>query len=324
MDDITMQSTRTSATGLFSDKQERVTDNPNNAYLVQDTDTHLAKPRNWRHPGMIIAADYQGNITGLENIKASSSAAPRAAHFRWITDQIRKISSGNVEVMYDVDLREESHAYINGEAFTHATEHNWINRGKSEKAALETENKWIREISKEILLDNVLTPDQHKNSQFSNGSSIIVNAVQSEKQVAESAGFQYIRFFISDHMAPQPHVVDQIVSFVKSLPDNAWLHLHCRGGEGRSTALLLMIDMLKNANSVSFDEIIQRHASIPPHYYFPQLTRRCKELTVYYRERLAFIQSFYDYAKELLSGHDISWSTWESRQQSVNAATCQP
>lgn len=323
MDDKTMRSTSTAALGIFSDKQERVTDNPNIIFVVQDTDTHLTTPRNWRHPGMIISANYQGDTTGLEKIRASSSAAPSAEHFHWIARQIKDITSDSVEVMYDVDLREECHAYINGEAFTHATEHNWVNRDKSEEAALETENNWIQSISEKLLLENVLTPDQHKSLALSDGATIRINSVTNEKQAAESAGFKYVRFFISDHMAPRPQVVDQIVNFVKNLPDNYWLHLHCRGGEGRSTALLLMLDMLKNAATVSFDEIIQRHASIPPYYYFPQMTRRCKELTVYYQERYAFIQSFYQFAQALSQQHDLTWTEWENARLPANMPKCQ-
>ena len=37
-----------------------------------------------------------------------------------------------------------------------------------------------------------------------------------------------------------------------------WIHFHCRGGAGRTSQALLLIDILKNKNSYTFKEYVQR------------------------------------------------------------------
>src|SRR5690242_19166322 len=121
--------------GLFSERNVEISDNPKVINVVQDTDPNVTQLRNWRHLGSIREA-WQGNTGGLDTLYASASAAPGANHFNWIANQIRELSHGLASRMIILDLREESHAYLNDLAITHATEHNWINRGKTEEQSL--------------------------------------------------------------------------------------------------------------------------------------------------------------------------------------------
>jgi hypothetical protein len=42
------------------------------------------------------------------------------------------------------------------------------------------------------------------------------------------------------------------------LPENAWAHFHCEAGLGRTTTFMVLYDMLRNANRVSLEDIVQR------------------------------------------------------------------
>lgn len=307
------RSNYTAPATFFSEKDDdELFDNQAVVYVVQDTYPEVSEIKNWRCFSLIQDA-YKGDTAGLDHMWASSSAAPSVNDFDQIAKRIRILSGGQAAKMIDLDLRQESHAYLNDQAITYATRHNWINYGKTEQESQLAEDDWIQAIRKNPLLENVLTPEQLKTFAFTDGVTVEIKSVMNENEAAKKAGFEYKRLMVSDHMAPRQHEIDEFIRFVKSLPPNSWIHLHCRGGEGRSSTFLVMLDMLKNAGTVSFDEIIKRHASIPPYYDLSQCTRRCKELTLYYQKRYAFVQEFYQFASELSQGYRGTWSDWAEK-----------
>ncbi len=111
-------------------------------------------------------------------------------------------------------------------------------------------------------------------------------------------------------MKPRADEVDRFVMLVDHQQKNTWIHLHCRGGKGRSTTFFAMYDMLKNAGTVSFDDIIQRQAAVTPHYDLSRIPQKYPELIPYYQARLTFLKQFYQFAQEKLQGYPGTWSTW--------------
>lgn len=67
----------------------------------------------------------------------------------------------------------------------------------------------------------------------------------------------YYRVPIQDHYAPDEHVFYMLKKIVKEHPQG-WLHLHCKGGVGRTSLLLLLIDILKHKRRFTFKEYVQR------------------------------------------------------------------
>ena len=71
-----------------------------------------------------------------------------------------------------------------------------------------------------------------------------------------------------------------------------------------------MYEMLKNADKVSFNDIIKRQASVFPYYDLTQVERKSPELKPYYKARLIFLNHFYQFASASLLGYSGSWSDW--------------
>ena len=62
---------------------------------------------------------------------------------------------------------------------------------------------------------------------------ISVQSVITEKELAESEGFESIRLPIRDHSWPEAETIDAFILFVKSIdPEQSWLHFHCMAGRG--------------------------------------------------------------------------------------------
>ncbi|MBP3230815.1 MAG: protein tyrosine phosphatase, partial [Anaerovibrio sp.] len=143
---------------------------------------------------------------------------------------------------------------------------------------------------------------------------IKVDSVMTEKEFVESMGVKYFRIPIMDYSAPTRANIDRFVEFYKSLPANAWIHAHCEAGVGRTTISLSMVDMIHNADKLSYDEIMTRQVLMGGQ----DVRKSAEKATDQYKKanypkRAEFTRRFYDYAK----AHpqlDISWSQWCDQQ----------
>lgn len=283
-----------------------------NPCIVQDTTT--GPDHNVKHlrDAKMIANAYKGNTHGLKHLWISASGAPSQQDFATIADFVKKESNGQATKIIDLDLRQETHGYLNGEAVNLTDHYNWINFAKSYQQALADEMQWLNTLKISPLSQvYVLTPDEFKADEFGSGSNVNIKDVSSEETVATTAGFAYQRLTVTDHMAPRDEDVDKFVTIVRQMPQNTWLHLHCRGGDGRSTTFFAMFDMLKNADQVSFNDIIQRQAAIKPYYNLFNLENKDPTISPYYKLRLAFLRQFYQFSSDALRGYQGTWSDWK-------------
>ena len=287
-----------------------------NPCIVQDTDKDTSKIKHWRTAKMMAQA-YKGNTTGLKDMWVSGSGATSAKGFKEIAKKIDDETKGKVKKIIDLDLREESHSYLNKNALTLTDMDNWINNGKTYQQSLADEQSWIQLVSSQTRVENILTPDEFKDGKFSQGANVDIVLLQSEQEVAEKAGFEYHRLAVSDHMAPRADDVDRFVTLVSNLPSRSWLHIHCRGGDGRSTTFMVMYDMLLNADKVSFNDIIRRQASVDPNYDLSDVDGKNPKYSQLYADRYKFIMHFYQFANERLQGYKGNWSDW-TKQNPIN------
>lgn len=285
----------------------------NHPCIVQDSELS-SSPLKWFRDVSMIADIYQGNNYGINELSISGSEEPSEKGWREIADYItkdRRIEGKSVLVL---DLRQESHGYLNGRAITLVSEYDWINRGKSNEQSLIAQENWLNSLKIEKKARDVLSSQQFAAKEYSSGKNIPVKKIKNEKELVSRLGFEYHRLYVTDHMGPNDSEVDAFLTIINNAPKDAWFHIHCRGGKGRTTTFLVMYDMLKNANKVSFDEIIARHASIPPYYNLFDVNRADPYLTPYYEQRILFLSRFYQFAQQFLKGNPESWSQWKAKR----------
>ncbi len=287
-----------------------------NPCIVQDTVLNSPTVKNWRDTKEILEATQKnlGNSTGLDTLWISGSGAPSAEGFKNIKKNIQQATGNKAKIMIDVDLRQESHGYLNKNAITLASENDWINFNKTNTVSEQDEQKWLASFSTRDKVENVLTPTQFKSGKFTSGKNYLVKEIVDEKMIATAADFQYFRLMVSDHMAPRDEEVDRFVMLVKNQKPYTWVHIHCRGGNGRTTTFMTMYDMLHNADKVSLDDIVKRQASVPPYYNVLETTHEDPLLTKYYEKRAAFIRKFYLFSQAYLKDKSLSWSSWSKTQ----------
>ena len=260
---------------------------------------------------------------GLEQLRASGSSEFSARGLNSIVGRISGACSRNNTnhgTIYVFDLREESHGAVNtGIPVSWMGEHNWGNKGLPHGEAIARESFVLGQIkaAKEAWISTEKTNKQGKTI----FEHISVTNVVSEQQLVESAGARYVRLPVTDYMHPDDENVDQFIEIARHLPQDAWLHFHCKAGVGRTTVFLIMWDMLHNGERLTLPEITKRQGKLLDET--SDLLRVSNTLAPWERnaalQRADFLRTFYEYAKtKPLDPGSPAWSEWvKARSQPV-------
>jgi protein-tyrosine phosphatase len=194
------------------------------------------------------------NPCGLRELRCSSSAQFSAAGFR---NLVQRLGRPGPEQLYVVDLRQESHGFVDGAAVSWYAQNNWGNVGLDcdETAVLESLRLKLLASSTVVWLGRadlakaglpqVLEPRRVRN-------------VLSEQAVVALPPGHYMRLPVPDHGTPSDGVLQTFIGFIDELPRDSWLHVHCRGGKGRSAMFLAIYDVLRNAAALDLGAIVAR------------------------------------------------------------------
>lgn len=233
----------------------------------------------------IYHANNVPSIKGLDKLNASGSA-----EFTSNSLDIIKSSIGRKFVV--VDLRQESHGFLNGSAISWLSLKNDLNKGLSQPEVVKKEDALLSSLK----LSTSIKP-------FNSPGNIVINSVSNEETLVKSKDLDYVRFAVTDEESPTDDVVDDFVKYISSLPSDTWLHFHCKEGQGRTTTFLSMYDMMKNSKDVSFDDIIFRQ-------FLLGRENLLQHPLTHPTQRESLLTNFYRYTKENEDNFKTSWTDW--------------
>lgn len=271
--------------------------------LIRNMDNIKALPRNFR----LTTSAYQRHSgpvptrKGLSKVRASGSSQFSKKGLRAL---LKAIPSKKVIL---VDLRQESHGFFDGIAVSWYGEKNWQNSNKT-IGEIETDQKLHLN---EAIEKGFVRIRSDKRAQLA--TPFHVEEAFSEKELAEGLSIPYVRFYVTDHKRPDDYTVDAFIEFIKNLDEDAWIHFHCAAGKGRTTSFLVMYDIVKNSQEVSFEDILRRQWFLGG----ADLTAQAYGKNWKFEpalERLKFLESFYYYCKANPS-LEISWSDYQKQLQ---------
>ena len=201
-----------------------------------------------------------------------------------------------------VDLREEPHGFLNGNAISWFSYRNWGNQGESKPSIIRDENEKIHKLSEQKFAFVFI--------QKTYPVPFWIESVMTEQELTRAFNVGYYRLPITDHVKPSDTTVDEFVNFIQQLPKESWLHFHCSAGKGRATTVLTMLDMMQHANEISFSEFITRQIQFGG-INLLELSPEKAWKKNYLLDRAAFLQHFHLYCQEQSPNFLQSWSAWK-------------
>lgn len=133
-----------------------------------------------------------------------------------------------------------------------------------------------------------------------------------EKQMAAEKNLGYFRIPDKKFGNMEFEHVDMFVDIVKNLPQEQWVHFHCKKGQSRTTLFMIMYDMMRNADKVSAEEIILRQGpnGLGGADLWGLPDKEAWDLS-FKRGWKEFLLMFHEYAKQNKAKHfEKSWSAW--------------
>ena len=249
--------------------------NKNETLIVKDSDAITGLPNRFR------------DLTNL-NISGSAQFTP---------SQIENIKNSiNKPDICIVDLRQESHGFINDLAISFYSIGKDLNNGFTTEETISTEDKLLNSIKQNSQINiydklgKVLT-------------NITVDSVSTENNAINKNGLKYQRFAVKDGGIPSTTVIDDFVDFIKNKPEGQHLHFHCDAGEGRTTTFMVLYQIMTDNGNLSLDQILCYQ------YNMGGITLTDDV------DRAYFLNAFYNYVEEnKTDNYSIKFSQWISME----------
>lgn len=193
-------------------------------------------------------------------LKLVGSGQPTPEALATVRDRLAPYGCMDSVTVWDVDLRQESHGFLNGLAVSWHGPDNALNKGKDAAAVRKEEKKQLADaIGKDVTLTPMGNADV---AQGLRPLKVHVTSYSTEEEEAQAAGFRYFRVAATDFVWPEPQAIDAFVKFYDSLPaKRGWLYFHCHAGHGRTTTFMVLTEMLERP-AESADQAIARQKGL--------------------------------------------------------------
>ncbi len=147
-------------------------------------------------------------------------------------DQLLQIQQKIKAPILIIDLRQESHGFVNQWPVSLYGDKNWANKEKSPSLILTEQRTWLESLATQTRAEFYRIEEKSAQGSIISAAphSLNIQSVLSEAKLAKELGMGYKRFYIADHTPPSIQQVAEFNAFVKTIPKTTWIYFHCRGG----------------------------------------------------------------------------------------------
>lgn len=248
---------------------------------------------------------------GLDGLHISGSGRPTKKQMEELAATLKE-KAGSMPV-YMVDLRQETHAIINGHHLSQYGFQNWVNIGMTKEEIVASENQLVHSlVGSKITYAKIGSSTDYEPT---NPVETEVTEALTDEELATSLGMRYQRVAALDHVFQKDAVIDDFITFYRSLPaSGAWLHFHCQAGRGRTTFFMCLYDMLRNPD-VPLKDILYRQTLIGGTSMYNDGTGQPEWRQDLFKEISVMIPVVYAYVQDnARNGYSVPWSTWKKQK----------
>lgn len=271
-------------------------------------------PRSLRFMKDEFPQDYNSfpSRQGMDTLRCSASAEFSGSGLSMIRDKINNLA-GEDAIIYVVDLRKESHGFVNGGIpVSYYIKNNLGNRNLNSAEVPQAEEKDLQSI---VGQEITFVPLGKTDTKLFTACDIKVVQVETEEALAARLGIHYKRIPIPDQCAPTDEDIDDFMTFYKNLPSKSWLHFHCHAGHGRTTTFMVFYDILCNPDVALEDIVARQHALGGTDLFAPGKKNNWKGQEI--SKRAQQIRNFYAYVQANRGDKFAqSYSQWMKAQNS--------
>lgn len=146
-----------------------------------------------------------------------------------------------------------------------------------------------------------------------------------EEIEAQKHGFSYTNLKVGSKFISSNETIDNLVKVLENMPANTWIHFHCHYGKGRTSMMLVLYDIMKNAPLVSLEDIIKRqHLLGSEDLLNTDVWEGGSYTQKQLEDRKTFITQFYDFICQRKAGGIQEWSAWHYQTTPIISATPLP
>jgi hypothetical protein len=176
--------------------------------------------------------------------------------------------------LFLVDLREETHGFLDGRAASWYADNDFENVGQPPALIERDEESRLAALAGQTIQVFTIEDDPRDNRAQQRVMPVSYDEIAVVKPETEKQAFDglelgnctihCVRIPVTDHCGPSDAALAALRSRVpvSSDPGTAWVHFHCHGGDGRTTTFLALYDMLcwKQSNQVLPDRGVEDFA----------------------------------------------------------------
>lgn len=266
-------------------------------------------------------AEGEINTKGLKELKMIGTEQFSERKLAALLDEIRKHPSLPKKSVV-VDMREEVYGFVNGEPVSVYGQYNWDN---VEVAAFDIPQMEIEKLSSLASKHSGLFDIPQRKTFTKNVENLAPLQVDPKTARVESEeellwrlapdDSQYFRFPVSDPARPDDRQVDELLSLMRQIllhKDKTFV-VHCHGGMGRTTTVMVMFDMLRNAPEVSRKAIETRQVTLRGKQGSDPTKPENAYKALYAGERSQLLEEFwlYAYHNSVFAPEPETWTEWK-------------
>ncbi|PTL75749.1 protein tyrosine phosphatase [Vitiosangium sp. GDMCC 1.1324] len=276
------------------------------APLVLDSDEPQA--RRFR-----MSAGFEASRSGETHGPPHCSGSAQFSLAGW-DDIQERLGRPAPERLYVVDLRQETHGFLDGAAVSWYARHNWGCVGLAGDEVRQLEGLRLRLLARAetVWVGDARAIKEGREPHFTEWKP---GHVRTEQEALGLPEGHYLRLPVTDHLRPDDAVIDRFIHFVRDLRSEAHLHFHCRGGKGRTSLFLTLLELLWNAEHVALEAILERQQRFND-YDLRKRPAPDSYKAAFAPERLELLTRFHGYARANPGGGPLSWTQWLQSERS--------